>query len=93
MELYDAAEAAYCHFRSVYLQTRFVLLRDAGEDFNNVIYNDVINEEESLVVRLANVEARNPTIGYESSNHYWYNRTMLLEKYVCCEYIKNRNRK
>lgn len=78
-ELFDVSEAAYCHFRSVYLQTAFVRLRDSGED-----YTHIVAEEMELTVRLANVGARNPTIGYESSNHYYYTRAMLMEKYVNC---------
>jgi hypothetical protein len=81
-ELYDVSEAAYCHFRSVYLQTVFVRLRDSGET-----YNHVVEEEAMLAIRLANVEARNPTIGYESSNHYYYTRAMLMEKYINCKDI------
>ncbi|MGI6706652.1 MAG: hypothetical protein ACOX6S_10585 [Clostridia bacterium] len=40
-------------------------------------YDDL--DELDLCVRLAAVSARNPAIGYESSNHYFYNRQMLLK--------------
>lgn len=81
-ELYDVSEAAYCHFRSVYLQTLFVRLRDTDKD-----YIQAVEEEMSLTIRLANVASHNPTIGYESSNHYYYTRAMLMEKYLNCKDI------
>ena len=82
-ELYDTAEVSYCHFRSSYLQSRFVQLRDAGED-----YSAVVDEEIEVTLRLADVEARNSAVGYESSNHYFYTRGALMEKYLCCKHIK-----
>ncbi len=91
-ELVDCAEAAYCHFRSVYLQTRFIRLRDSTEAVPASAINGILEEELDLCVRLAAVSARNPAIGYESSNHYFYNRPMLLEKYVNCRYLQKRLR-
>jgi len=85
LELVDAAEATYCQFRSVYLQTRFIRIRDGKVEGDIAA---VIDEEESVTVRCANVAAHNPCIGYESANHYYFNRTMLMEKIVCCEYAK-----
>lgn len=82
--LVDCAEAAYCHFRSTYLQIRFVRIRDRQ------ILGDasqLVTEEAALCLRLAEVQARNPCIGYESSNHYFYHRASLAEKYVNCQYI------
>lgn len=82
--LVDCAEAAYCHFRSTYLQIRFVRIRDRevlGDLFQ------LVREEAELCLRLAQVQARNPCIGYESSNHYFYHRASLAEKYVNCKYI------
>ncbi len=81
-DLMDCAKALYCHFRSSYLQAMFVVLRDSGEDVS-----ELLEEEKSLCIELINIMARNPMIGYESSNHYFYTRQMLLEKYVCCEYL------
>jgi len=85
-ELVDAAEATYCQFRAVYLQTCFVRVRDGKREGS---IKAIVDEEEAVTVRCANVAAHNPCIGYESANHYYFNRTMLMEKIVCCEYIKS----
>lgn len=84
-DLVDCAKALYCHFRSTYLQALFVVRRESGED---VI--PILEEEKSLCIELINIMAGNPVIGYESSNHYFYTRASLLEKYVCCEYLIER---
>ncbi len=85
--LIDCAEAAYCHFRSAYLQFRFARVRDEKEDGNLAA---IAKEEEALVLRLSAVQARNPTIGFESTNHYFYSRAALMEKFVNCRYMQAR---
>ena len=85
--LMDCAEAAYCHFRSSYLQFRFTRVRDEKEEGDLVA---IAKEEEALVLRLSKVQARNPTIGFESTNHYFYSRAALMEKYVNCKYVQSR---
>jgi hypothetical protein len=84
--LADCAEAAYCHFRSSYLQTRFVRIRDGRAEGSLA---GIAKEEAALTLRLAAVTARDPAIGYESSNHYFYHRAALAEKYVNCMSIIN----
>lgn len=79
--LADCAEAAYCHFRSSYLQILFVRVRDKKTEGNIAL---IAKEEASLTLRLAAVQARNAAIGYESSNHYFYHRAALAEKYINC---------
>nr|MBQ4317549.1 hypothetical protein [Clostridia bacterium] len=86
LELCDAAEAAYCQLRAEYLQFKFVRIRDGKEEGDIIA---VINEEEEVTARCADIAAHNPCIGYESSNHYYFNRTALMEKFVNCEYVKN----
>ncbi len=85
LELCDAAEGAYTLFRTEYLATRFVRIRDGSEEGDILA---VIDEEKENVRRDACVAAHNPTFGYESANHYFFNRTMLYEKYVNCAYVK-----
>lgn len=85
--LIDCAEAAECHFRSAYLQFRFARVRDGKEEGDLVA---IAKEEEALVLRLSKVQARNPTIGFESTNHYFYSRAALMEKYINCLYMQER---
>ena len=89
-ELCDSAETAYLNFRSSYLQTRFVRIRDGEEEGD---LPAVIDEEQKNTVRQAALAAGNPTIGYESANHYFFTRGSLLEKYVNCDDVRRRLRK
>ena len=66
-------------------QTHFVLERIGNADPD--ILADLTRREAELAIRTANVCARNPLIGYESSNHYFYTRSMLAEKAVNCAEI------
>ena len=88
-ELIDCAEAAYCHFRSTYLQIRFVRVRD-GREAGSLA--QIAEEEASLALRLAAVQRRNPCIGYESSNHYFYHTSLLAEKVLNCRYFQKKYR-
>lgn len=80
--LKHAAVGVYCHFRSAYLQTRFVRLR-ADADASAQI-TKILNEEIDLTTMLAAVMAEDSTIGFEASNHYAYTINDLYEKAVNC---------
>lgn len=80
-EILDCAVVCDNHFRSMYLQCLFVLWREKYD------CSDILREECDIALREASVMADNPTIGYESSNHYFYTRTALLEKVLNCTYL------
>lgn len=86
-ELWDSAEACDAHFRSMYLQCLFVCLRDGHSVQTEMTIPEILAEEESISMRVAAVQAHNPMIGYESSNHYVYWRNNLLEKVINCRYL------
>ena len=86
-ELANVAEAAYCHFRSTYLQIRFVRLRNAGK-LKEI--PPVLDEEIELAQRLHAVMRRDSRIGFEASNHYYYTANDLKEKILNCEYLRER---
>lgn len=52
---------------------------------------EILQEEESICLRVAAIQAHNPMIGYESANHYFYYRNVLLEKVISCRYLAVRN--
>jgi hypothetical protein len=85
-DLMNVAESAYCHFRSTYLQIRFVRLRDSGD---RQTITDILGEEIELARRLVEVVMRDSRIGFEASNHYYYTIADLKEKILNCEFIKN----
>lgn len=81
-ELYDVAEACNVTFRGMYNQCAFIATgRDAGN------YEAVLEEETALAYEAMELMARNATIGYESSNHYFYTKSNLMEKIVNCQYL------
>lgn len=84
-ELQTMAEAAYCHFRSTYLQICFVMARDHGFDRPGMIR--CVREEIELAKRLHEIVRRDSRIGFEASNHYYYTLNDLREKIVSCERI------
>ncbi|MBQ8396924.1 MAG: hypothetical protein IJX53_01850 [Clostridia bacterium] len=71
-----------CHFRSMVNQCKFIVARENGE------INAAIAADEAKLARemLAHVCA-DPTVGYESSNHYFFTKNALLEKIVNCDYL------
>ena len=85
-DLANVAEATYCHFRSTYLQIRFVRLRNAGKIQE---INAVLDEEIELAQRLHAVMLRDSRIGFEASNHYYYTANSLMEKVQNCERLKS----
>lgn len=86
-ELWDCAETCDCHFRSMYLQCQFVCKRDGRPTEDSLSIQEILKEEEAISLRVAAIQAHNPTIGYESSNHYFYYRNVLLEKVINCRYL------
>jgi hypothetical protein len=86
-DLISAAETVYCHFRSSYLQIRFVRLR--GTDRKDEILR-VLEEEAEIARRLHAAAAKDSRIGFEASNHYYYTLNDLKEKVLNCEFLKER---
>ncbi|MGM9624308.1 MAG: hypothetical protein ACI3XM_01250, partial [Eubacteriales bacterium] len=71
-----------CHFRSMYNQCMFVQKREDG-----IVDSAIAAEEAALAEEMLQLTALDPTIGYESANHYFYHKNHLLEKLVNCDYI------
>jgi len=94
-DLAHVAEATYCHFRSAYLQIRFVRLRDQllaaeGHEGQSALAGQmepVVAEELALAKQLYGIRQRDSRIGFEASNHYYYTQQDLLEKVVNCEQV------
>ena len=85
--LIDCAEVCGCHFRSMYLQCMFILARDGGDVSN------ILREEEAIARHVMTIQACNPAIGYESSNHYFYHTNALLEKIINCRHLASQTAK
>lgn len=77
--LLDCAESAYLHFASSRNHLRYITARGGREETAALL-----REEEALAIREAELMGKNPTIGFEATNHYFYTRTDLFEKVLCC---------
>jgi hypothetical protein len=85
----NVAGAAYCHFRTTYLQIRFIRLRDAGINASSLTeINRVLDEEQQIAQTLVCIVREDSRIGFEASNHYYYTVNSLLEKILNCEYLR-----
>jgi len=87
-ELKCIAGACYCHFRSSFLQTKFVRLRDCGL-INSPEMKNLLDEETDLAVMLMGFCRQDSRIGFEASNHYYYTASDLMEKVLNCDFLKN----
>ena len=83
--LIDCARGSYYHFRSTYNHIDFVMERGSKEKMLAIL-----EEEKELALLDAKLMNVNPTIGYESSNHYFFTRTDLVEKVLICEYLREK---
>lgn len=80
----QAAWGGYALFYSSYLQTEFILNRESGDKER---LNEILNEERALALKMYNLMNKNALIGYEAANHYYFNKGMMAEKVICCDYL------
>lgn len=81
----QVAEAAYDIFRSSYLQSEFINIRENAEPER---LKEIIAEEKQLALSLYGIMLKNSLVGYEAANHYYYTKAMLAEKVINCEYLE-----
>lgn len=79
-----AAWGGYALFRSSYLQADFIVQRDAG---NTARMLEIAEEEKKLALLTFDLMKKNNLLGYEAANHYYFNKGMLAEKVLNCEYV------
>ncbi len=80
--LLECAEVSYMHFASARNHLRYIEKR-GDEDKQETL----LREEEALAIREAELMGKNPTIGFEATNHYFFTRTDLFEKVLNCRYL------
>lgn len=81
-EFKDNAISGYLLFYSSYLQSLYINDRD-----NGVQNKFAVEEEKKLAKTAYEIMLRNNTIGYEPANHYYFSKSMMIEKYLNCDYI------
>jgi hypothetical protein len=87
-DLKTVAVSAYCHFRSAYLQARFVNLRDSETEGRVNEMLKVLDEELEIASKMFVIACADSRIGFEATNHYCYTPADLLEKVLNCEKVK-----
>lgn len=75
------ARALLCYFQSVTSQIRFIRASAPREA--------LLEEEIQTAKQLHQLMQQDARIGYEPSNHYFYTANDLMEKVICCEFLKN----
>ena len=71
------AKVCAIHFESTYLQVKFNLEKQSADAQTLLSY---IRRERELCESLRDVALTDARIGFEASNHYYYNQNTLLEK-------------
>ena len=84
-EIKIMAEAGYSIFRASHNLSNFIRLRDNGGT-ESELYDIVLDERENAVNMLALMN-KNPAIGFEAANHYYFSRFGIMEKIVNCDYL------
>ena len=78
------AQAGGILFASSYLQAKFVVDRDKQD---NLAMLEIITRERENAKRMYELMGKTALIGYEASNHYFFNEGMLAEKTINCDYL------
>lgn len=91
-DLDRVSRAAYCHYRSTYLQVRFVRLRDGGKRgaMFAAAMKKIVREEIDLARALHKIVRHDSRIGFEAANHYSYTLNDLKEKAIQCAWLLRR---
>lgn len=83
-EYKQMAKAADAIFSSCLAQVQFILAREQGDAAQMQM---MAAKELQNALDLYRLMQKNPCIGYEAANHYYYNKGMLAEKVINCAHI------
>ena len=79
-ELKICAKTAYIHFKADYLQTQFSYYKtQAGQTAK---MRELIQEDMAITQELLSLTSQSALVGFEASNHYFYNQRNLIEKII-----------
>jgi len=90
-EFKDISRATYIQFKASYNQVHFIRLRkryiENENEAGRKLMTEVLRDEADISKELFAIMRRNPSIGFEAANHYYYTQGMLKEKILNCEYL------
>ena len=81
----QAAWGGYALFYSSYLQADFIFHRERGD---RARLREILAEEKKLAFLMYGLMQKSSLFGYEAANHYYFNKAMLAEKVLNCEYLE-----
>lgn len=80
-----ASQAAFVNARNAYLNTAAESVKDKKQKLDEM--KTYLLQEQQLVMSILPLAKADPTVGYESSNQYFYLPIDLLEKLINIEYV------
>jgi len=83
-DLERTAIGAFCHFRTTYLQTVFIRLRNRFDNKSKEKAKKVLLEEIRLCQEMFQLMRTDSRIGFEASNQYYYTVNDFMEKTLNC---------
>ncbi|MBR5542833.1 MAG: hypothetical protein IKU65_01900 [Oscillospiraceae bacterium] len=83
----QAALGGYALFNSSYLQAEFIDKRSEGDSEYLI---GLVQEEKKMALLMYELMQKSSLFGYEAANHYYFNKAMLAEKVINCEYISGK---
>ena len=78
----EAAEVMRCNMQSTYNQLRFISAADPRERLG------YIENEEAVTKKTLSLMQKNCALGFEASNHYFWDVNILLEKLINLDYCR-----
>ena len=90
-EINDMSYVGYSLFKSSYNQIRFIRLRseyekNKADDIKTELKN-IVKSEKEIAQKIYEIMCRRPSVGFEAANHYYFNRQMIMEKIINCDYL------
>ena len=79
------AEAGYSLFRSSLNLVKFLRLRKLSAPAETL--QPIVLDERENAAQMLELMNRNPAIGFEAANHYYFSRFNLCEKVINCDYL------
>lgn len=86
-ELALFAKAAYSHFQSDYLQTKYAYLKE-NKERNAEEIKGIAGQEKENTAELLSLLYQNACVGFEASNHYYYTDRNLIEKILLMDKLR-----
>lgn len=81
------AYGGYALFCSSYLQSEFVNTRESGD---KEYLCKLASEEKEMALLMYELMQKSSLFGYEASNHYYFNKGMLCEKVINCQFLEEK---